>query len=101
MTEKDVAANYLEVTVDVADYSRRKSGIKWLWAALLAHVVGDFSAAIPRHVAVVRYRSSSEDVLRIDGGDGNETALLVTRIERDLAEMSLEEFLVEWNAPAS
>ena len=93
----EVAGDQLEAFINSSALRRLGHGLRWLSAYAKAFFLGDFSGAALGTI-VVRYRTTGEEVLRVSSGTRDETADLLMRIEKDLAQLTLSDFLTEWNA---
>lgn len=99
MTVESAAADHLDVLVFPVADTRQQRGLKWI-AAIVAASLWGHPAGASLHQVVLKYKSSGEEAMRIDGGAPDDTAVLVTRIEQDLATLQLDEFLATWSSSA-
>ncbi|WP_104118985.1 hypothetical protein [Arthrobacter sp. B1805] len=100
MTVESAAADHLDVLVYPVADPKQQRGLKWITATVAASLWGHPVGASLNQV-VVKYKSSGEEAMRIDGGAPDDTAVLVTRIEQDLARLQLDEFLATWSSSAT
>ena len=93
----DVAGDQLEAFINSSAHRGLGHSLRWLSAYAKAFFLGDFSGAALGTI-VVRYKTTGKEVLRVSSGTRDETADLLMRIEQDLAQLTLSDFLAEWNA---
>jgi hypothetical protein len=93
----DVAGDHLEAFINSNAHGRLGHVFRWFSAYVKAFFFGDFSGAALGTI-VVRYKTTGQEVLRVSSGTHDETADLLVRLEQDLAQLPLSDFLAEWNA---
>ncbi|MFJ6004044.1 hypothetical protein [Arthrobacter sp. NPDC092385] len=93
----DVAGDQLEAFINSSAHRGLGHSFRWLSAYTKAFFLGDFSGAALGTI-VVMCKATGEEVLRVSSGTRDETADLLMCIEQDLAQLTLSDFLAEWNA---